>query len=216
MTAVAVQQRAPRQQYNPRQSPQPSSRSSPHPSRPQSYINTPPSHTQQPEIANGGGATNGAASTTNHRPAVSNDPQRIVVAQGAPVTDAERNSPPSGANVTSIATASAREWRESDELRPASAPKGKTASSTALNRQDPTYDISDVEQVKRAKPMLLRSKSDYGPRGESPDTRQEIDAQDWGARHGFEDHYASEEYVSQLANVSRSFLLNVPDPSNDI
>jgi regulator-associated protein of mTOR len=50
--------------------------------------------------------------------------------------------------------------------------------------------------------MLLRSKSDYGPRGDDSPLEE---IQDWGARHGFEDHYASEEYVSQLANVGCTF-----------
>jgi hypothetical protein len=54
--------------------------------------------------------------------------------------------------------------------------------------------------------QLQRSKSDIGPRGEDQESLADDDIPDWGARHGFEDHYASEEYVSQLANVSRSFL----------
>lgn len=30
----------------------------------------------------------------------------------------------------------------------------------------------------------------------------EDDIPEWGARHGFEDHYQSEDIISQLANVS--------------
>lgn len=30
------------------------------------------------------------------------------------------------------------------------------------------------------------------------------ESKDWGARHGFEEHYESEEYVAQLANVSHA------------
>jgi regulator-associated protein of mTOR len=61
--------------------------------------------------------------------------------------------------------------------------------------------------MKRPKPPLLkRSKSDYGPRGgEESEESYDNEAPDWGARHGFEGHYASEEYVSQLANVSRTY-----------
>ena len=53
-------------------------------------------------------------------------------------------------------------------------------------------------------PLLQRSKSDYGPRGEEAEETEE-DGQDWGARHGFDGHYASDEFVSQLVHVSCSF-----------
>lgn len=57
---------------------------------------------------------------------------------------------------------------------------------------------------RRGAPLLQRSKSDYGPRGEEAEEPEE-DGQDWGARHGFDGHYASDEFVSQLVHVSRSF-----------
>lgn len=57
---------------------------------------------------------------------------------------------------------------------------------------------------RRGAPQLQRSKSDYGPRGEEAEEHEE-DGQDWGARHGFDGHYASDEFVSQLVHVSGSF-----------
>ena len=61
-------------------------------------------------------------------------------------------------------------------------------------------DGSDRSQ--RPKPPLLRSKSDYAVRR---DDQEHIRGQvlEWGARHGFEDHYQSEDIISQLANVSQ-------------
>lgn len=56
--------------------------------------------------------------------------------------------------------------------------------------------------------QLQRSKSDYGPRVEEAEPQHEEEAgHDWGARHGFDGHYASDDFVIQLANVSSSFCL---------
>lgn len=71
-------------------------------------------------------------------------------------------------------------------------------------RKQSQDDSGSDTQPRRARPknLLLRAKSDFGPRGDtSTEESPERDNQDWGARHGFEDHYQSEEYVSQLANV---------------
>jgi regulator-associated protein of mTOR len=187
MTAVAVQQHgAHRQQYNPRQSPHSSNGPSPGSSRSQSYT----ASTQRPELPtpahlNG----NGPSGVMNPRPAVSNDPVETVNGNGA--SDIDRRSTES-AGQRNGATARDRK-RASLQARPSSAPKPESSQ-----------DESDVDHSTRPKPFLHRSKSDYGPRGEDRDSQEE-EMQDWGARHGFEDHYASEEYVSQLANVSCSF-----------
>ncbi|KXX76681.1 WD repeat-containing protein mip1 [Madurella mycetomatis] len=50
-----------------------------------------------------------------------------------------------------------------------------------------------------AKPPLLRSKSERGIRHEEAEVTDE-EHYEWGARHGFEDHYQSEDIISQLAN----------------
>jgi regulator-associated protein of mTOR len=72
-------------------------------------------------------------------------------------------------------------------------------------RVDSSQDESEPDRrPRRPKPLLQRAKSDFGPRaerGEDPESQTEEEIQDWGARHGFEDHYES-DYVSQLANVS--------------
>lgn len=55
----------------------------------------------------------------------------------------------------------------------------------------------------RPKPNLLRSKSDHVARTDDQDLDQDDEEiYNWGARHGFEDHYQSEDIISQLANVS--------------
>jgi len=65
-----------------------------------------------------------------------------------------------------------------------------------------SYDDSDHDRPKRpSRAPLLRSQSEHMVRHEEPDfTDDEI--HEWGARHGFEDHYQSEDIISQLANVS--------------
>lgn len=84
------------------------------------------------------------------------------------------------------------------EQRPLSAPGNKL--TLALPN---SHDDSDHDRPRRivSKPPLLRSKSERIVRREDADqTDEEISG--WGARHGFEDHYQSEDIISQLANVS--------------
>ncbi|KAI1466508.1 raptor N-terminal caspase like domain-containing protein [Daldinia caldariorum] len=67
----------------------------------------------------------------------------------------------------------------------------------------PSNSHNDLEnnQPRRAvsKPPLLRSKSEHIVRREDVDQADE-EIYEWGARHGFEDHYQSEDIISQLAN----------------
>jgi regulatory associated protein of mTOR len=66
-----------------------------------------------------------------------------------------------------------------------------------------SHDDGDHSRTQRPKPPLLRSKSDYLVRREAQEQEPiEDESYDWGARHGFEDHYQSEDIISQLANVS--------------
>lgn len=192
MTAVAVQQNGPhRQQYNPRQSSHSSSMSSPQQSRPQSYTSPMPGQMQRQEPP----IQNGNAASMNHRPAVSNDPVQTNGNRSQASDNDRRSSTSTSRGVMDIGDL---DRQLSRRTRPTSAPHGVAESSP---------DDSEVERRRRRPaPLLQRAKSDYGPRGEDPDS-QEDDVQDWGARHGFEDHYASEEYVSQLANVGRTFSL---------
>jgi hypothetical protein len=137
---------------------------------------------------------NGPAGIMNPRPAVSNDPVEVVNGNGA--SDIDRRSTPSSGRLPSEMVRDRR--RASLQARPTSAPNGESSQ-----------DESEIDRARqRPKGLLHRSKSDYGPRGEDRDSQEE-EIQNWGARHGFEDHYASEEYVSQLANVSRSFFFEI-------
>lgn len=108
----------------------------------------------------------------------------------------------SNSNASSTGATKFRDRRSSLESRPIVASHRRQSSPFDLSNQDSSQEDSDTDRVKRRpKSILRRSKSDYGPRGDGTDTDADIDDQNWGARHGFEDHYASEEYVSQLANV---------------
>lgn len=83
-----------------------------------------------------------------------------------------------------------------DNIRPSSVPGGKNGAA-ATGVQD---DFENDRPKRPVKPQLQRSKSDYAPRlVEDSDTEEEF--REWGARHGFEDHYQSEHIISQLASV---------------
>lgn len=94
----------------------------------------------------------------------------------------------------------ATDERESVDLdrRPLTAPGVKLQIPSASSRDD-----SDHDRPKRviSKPPLLRSKSEHIVRRDDADQTDE-EIYEWGARHGFEDHYQSEDIISQLANVS--------------
>lgn len=210
MTAVAVQQRShPRQQYSPRQ-PQLSTTKGPlNPqARNQSYISSGPG----PAVYDDHGSTsssNGATSTMSARTPASNDSSKLAVANGGPIQHRDATPLLPIANGSSNGAPS-RDTKQPDHDRPTSAPGGKVGNTDILNLRDSTNEDSDREPARRRPklPILLRSKSDFGPRGDDSDSqRQDNDSKDWGARHGFEDHYASEEYVSQLANVSCSLSI---------
>ncbi|KAK3196298.1 Target of rapamycin complex 1 subunit kog1 [Lecanicillium sp. MT-2017a] len=81
-----------------------------------------------------------------------------------------------------------------DAGRPLSAPGRKNGLSSSETRDD-----SGPERQRRpTKPLLVRSKSDYArPQDDSDADEDEIP--EWGARHGFEDHYQSEHIITQLA-----------------
>ncbi|KAI1181132.1 raptor N-terminal caspase like domain-containing protein [Nemania sp. FL0916] len=62
-----------------------------------------------------------------------------------------------------------------------------------------SQDDGAHSRPQRPKPPLLRSKSDYAVRHDEPESTED-EAYEWGARHGFEDHYQSEDIISHLAN----------------
>jgi len=205
MTAVALQQRShPRQQYSPRQSPRSSMKT---PSTPQSQTQASNSYAsaqaQADEYSNDS-SSNGAPHTMSVRTPASNGSFRSDVATGGQTSSRDSTPLTPIANGSTNAAASAKDTTPADQNRPTSAPGGKVSSFDNLNPRDSTNEDSDRELVRRRPHTFLhRSRSDYGPRGDDSDNqRHDGDNKDWGARHGFEDHYASEEYVSQLANVS--------------
>jgi regulator-associated protein of mTOR len=193
MTAVAIQQNGSHShQYNPRHSSHSSTATSSHQSRPQSYVPAAAGQILRQEAA----LQNGTSAVMNPRPAVSNDP--VPSLNGNSSSDQDQRPSAATGRSTIGSNVIAHDRRFSIQDRPTSAPGTNGESS---------QDDSDIPR-RRPKPLLKRAKSDFGPRGEDPDSQTDEDIQDWGARHGFEDHYASEEYVSQLANVSCSFLMS--------
>lgn len=89
--------------------------------------------------------------------------------------------------------------------RPSSAPR---ANGTGANTTDDDEEDNRLS-LRPPKPPLFRSQSEYASPHRSPDDADHTDNEDfeWGARHGFEDHYQSEDIISQLANVSCCLLL---------
>lgn len=74
---------------------------------------------------------------------------------------------------------------------------------------------SDVEVISyadtnghgRPKKQLLRAKSDLGPRGQSPSRATHNNEDEiWQLRHGWDDQYNSNEYLSTLSSVSTNIF----------
>ncbi|RDA85468.1 hypothetical protein CP532_1022 [Ophiocordyceps camponoti-leonardi (nom. inval.)] len=76
---------------------------------------------------------------------------------------------------------------------------GQPGPSSSPPSPDARDDLDSDRPRRPAKPQLLRSKSDFVPRqADEDDPDDEI--REWGARHGFEDHYQSEHIISQLVS----------------
>jgi len=88
--------------------------------------------------------------------------------------------------------------------RPSSAPGNEQNQiSSFSNRTASEDDEQDSVPARPAKPPLMRSQSEHGLRHDHDEVdRIDEEYYEWGARHGFEDHYQSEDIISQLANVS--------------
>ena len=208
MTAVALPQRSlPPQQYSPRQSPRASTKI---PSTPQSQNHSTSSYAsasvqaQADEHSNDSSSNGGTRRLMSVRTPASIRSIRSDVATGGQTSSRDSAPHTPIANGSTNGAAYAKGAKQADQKRRASTPGGKISSSDNLIPQDSTNEDSDRELARRRPQVFLhRSKSDFGPRGDDPDSqRHDSENKDWGARHGFDDHYASEEYVSQLANVS--------------
>jgi regulator-associated protein of mTOR len=91
----------------------------------------------------------------------------------------------------------------SSSRRPSSAPGDNQAVASSSRAESGNVDENSRSVVARpTKPPLLRSKSEHRPRYDEADDDVEEEYYDLGARHGFEDHYLSEDIIAQLANVS--------------
>ncbi|EAQ89638.1 conserved hypothetical protein [Chaetomium globosum CBS 148.51] len=89
----------------------------------------------------------------------------------------------------------------SSSRRPSSAPGDNQPVASSSRVDGGHVEESSRSAVTRpAKPPLLRSKSEHHPRYEEADDDVEEEYHDLGARHGFEDHYLSEDVIAHLAN----------------
>ncbi|KAI1140845.1 raptor N-terminal caspase like domain-containing protein [Hypoxylon sp. FL0543] len=135
-------------------------------------------------------SSNSAASTSTANGASAAMPSRLGTS--GPTYAARAPEPVKGRPRT------ATEEREVVDLeqRPLTAP-GNKQNGTSTNSQDD----SDHDRPRRviSKPPLLRSKSEHIVRREDTEQPDE-EIYEWGARHGFEDHYQSEDIISQLAS----------------
>lgn len=126
----------------------------------------------------------------------------------------DTNRPPAaelGRSHLSHAESSRRRGAESISGRPGSAVDSSDSDRRAAERPPNPNRLSIItsqdegvhegvhDRSQRPKPPLLRSKSDYIARRDEPEANED-EIYEWGARHGFEDHYQSADVISQLAN----------------
>lgn len=99
---------------------------------------------------------------------------------------------------------------DSSARRPSSAPGNKQIPTIGF----PAGEQSDSDRPKRpsVKPLLMRSKSEYGGSRQADEVdHSEEDIPHWGARHGFEEYHESPDVIAALANVSIPFSLLDPN-----
>ncbi|KAL2209065.1 hypothetical protein CC79DRAFT_1332296 [Sarocladium strictum] len=86
---------------------------------------------------------------------------------------------------------------DTDDRRPSTAPGQRNGHTNGETQDDSAHDIRPQRPIK---PLLQRSKSEFGPRPVEDQAHAQEEVPDWGARHGFEDHYQSEHMISELAD----------------
>lgn len=214
MTAVASlnQPGSGQDPYNPQQSRRSSAQLSPQQSRSQSQSYTSSAQTTRTNSENVSPTINGVNGTSGSRMTVNGD-QRGQAARTNGHSVPEMSTNPNAARVVSNAPVLGERYQQnhqsSPNSRPPTAPGVRHAMAADSSRRNSAQDDGEMGRtlVQRPRGALQRAKSDFGPRNEDPDDDSEEVNQNWGARHGFEEHYNSEEYVSQLANVSRTSLI---------
>ncbi|KAI1105964.1 raptor N-terminal caspase like domain-containing protein [Jackrogersella minutella] len=135
--------------------------------------------------------SNSATTTPVTNGNTTNMPSRLGT--GGPVYTARDPEPVNGRPRT------ATEERETVDLnpRPLTAPGNRHHISLSITHDESAHDRPSRRVA--PKPPLLRSKSEHIVRREDAEQADE-EVYGWGARHGFEDHYQSEDIISQLAN----------------
>lgn len=130
---------------------------------------------------------------------------------------AEFTGRPSARGATA-APAIHRSSSASDSRRPSTAPGNKQNNPGAPQINGGGANTTDDDDESRVvlrppKPPLRRSQSEYASPNRHDDEGDHADEEhhEWGARHGFEDHYQSEDIISQLANVSWILWLCQPE-----
>jgi regulatory associated protein of mTOR len=86
--------------------------------------------------------------------------------------------------------------RQDGDKRPSTAPGNRNRPQT-----DASQDATRPSTARLPKPPLSRSRSEFGDQRDEPDDVSDEEIYEWGVRHGFEDHYQSEDIISHLANV---------------
>ena len=82
--------------------------------------------------------------------------------------------------------------------------QGDQVSGPRPNRSS-YIDLVRAQTSRPTRPHLLRATTDVGPRSQSPNPIQYPGTKDdehWELRHGWEEQYNSEEYLSDLNSVS--------------
>ena len=214
MTAVAVQrniehqrprehnQNLPSQPSNRRQNPNHRQTSS-GPSQQYAQTTTPPSAARFQDAT-----TDGVVRTSSSRVA-KRESRNSRSANGASATNTPDIMPAQNADGGAGRATNGAPQRRIDTIMGGNITAGRRnqSSATLSNGNKPNGKTNGETVVAKRPGQLQRSKSDYGPRGEEPvQQEEEEDGHDWGARHGFDGHYASDDFVIQLANVSSSFL----------
>lgn len=172
----------------------------------QSQRLSPPQPPPQPRLTATSSESSSQPRPLNHRHAARGKPAEMTLR-----TDMH-GSLPSNAT-TNGETSRFRALGDSSPDQDASSNGGDRRPSGAPGRENgvpPPAEVRDgleTERQKRpVKHLLHRSKSEYAPR-QADDSEPEDEIREWGARHGFEDHYQSEHIISQLVNVRCAFPL---------